>query len=171
MNADSVVGIPRGDGDTQILPYAKNLLELFALQGCKHARCEHSCPSPLVKLSLFFTGRNEVVAKVMFLHVSVILYTGGVSGEPPQDQADTPPGRENPPRPGRTPPGRETPPAGRTPLAGRTLPPPLPAGRTPPGPGRSPPGEDDCSIRSMSGRYASYWDAFLFYLIFNFILM
>ena len=24
-----------------------------------------------------FTGRNEVVAKVMFLHVSVILLTGG----------------------------------------------------------------------------------------------
>ena len=26
-----------------------------------------------------FTGRNEVLAKVMFLHVSVILLTGGVS--------------------------------------------------------------------------------------------
>ena len=28
---------------------------------------------------LIFTGRNEVVAKVMFLHVCVILFTGGVS--------------------------------------------------------------------------------------------
>ena len=26
-----------------------------------------------------FTGRNEVVAKVIFLHLSVILFTGGVS--------------------------------------------------------------------------------------------
>ena len=57
--------------------------------------------------SCVITGRNEVVAKVMFLHVSVILYTGGegVSGEPPppRDQADTtPPGpRRTPPPPGR----------------------------------------------------------------------
>ena len=29
-----------------------------------------------------FTGRNEVVAKVMFLHVSVILLTGGGRGSP-----------------------------------------------------------------------------------------
>ena len=79
----------------------------------------------------FITGRNEVVAKVMFLHVSVILLTGGVgglrrtplAGRTPRDQAE-PPGRENPPGPGRTPPG-----PGRTPLG---------PGRTPPGPGRTP---------------------------------
>ena len=28
-------------------------------------------------LSLFITGRNEVLAKVIFLHLSVILFTGG----------------------------------------------------------------------------------------------
>ena len=28
---------------------------------------------------LIITGRNEVVAKVIFLHLSVILFTGGVS--------------------------------------------------------------------------------------------
>ena len=28
---------------------------------------------------ILFTGRNEVVAKVIFLHLSVILFTGGVS--------------------------------------------------------------------------------------------
>ena len=58
-----------------------------------------------MKLRLkIFTGRNEVVAKVMFLHVSVILLTGGVSGEPPPgpgrpplDQADPPPGPRRPP--------------------------------------------------------------------------
>ena len=55
-------------------------------------------------LHIIFTGRNEVVAKVMFLHVCVILFTGGVSGEPPpRDQAD-PPGRE------RTPGTKEKPP-------------------------------------------------------------
>ena len=46
------------------------------------------------------TGRNEVVAKVMFLHVSVILLTGGGGFRPGR----TPPARENPPRPGRPPP-------------------------------------------------------------------
>ena len=78
-----------------------------------------------------FTGRNEVVAKVMFLHVCVILFTGGVSRQTPPAGRTPPPGRENPP-PGT----RQTPLAGRTPrdqadtpLAGRT---------PPPGPGRHP---------------------------------
>ena len=65
-----------------------------------------------------FTGRNEVVAKVLFLHLSVILFTGGVlpqcmlGYQPPQDQADPPrPGRPppDPPGPGRHPPGKQTP--------------------------------------------------------------
>ena len=77
----------------------------------------------------FFTGRNEVVAKVIFLHLFVILFTGGVSS------------RENPPCQGEPPPGRETPPAKETPRQGEPFPP---------------------AIRSMSGRYASYWNAFLF---------
>ena len=100
--------------------------------------------------SNIFTGRNEVVAKVMFLPVSVILSTGGVSGrenppaketplcrETPQ-QGDPPPGGENPPSKDTPhPPGRETPlarrpPARRTPPAGRP-----PARRTPPA-GRPP---------------------------------
>ena len=98
-----------------------------------------------------FTGRNEVVAKVLFLHVCVILFTGGVSpGRPPRDLA----GRTPPPDlAGRTPPDL----AGRPPtrdLAGR--PPRDLAGRPPP------PREEDYSIRSMSGRYASYWNAFLY---------
>ena len=46
-------------------------------------------------------------------------------------------------------------------------PPPPDQADTPPGPGRpprdhaDPPREEDCSIRSMSGRYASYWNALL----------
>ena len=68
---------------------------------------------------LVITGRNEVVAKVMFLHVCVILFTGGGSpgresppgqGEYPLDQGEPPRTRENQPRPGRTPRTRQTPP-------------------------------------------------------------
>ena len=83
----------------------------------------------------------------MFLHVSVILFTGGGL------------------RAGRNPPR-----TGRTPRAGRTLGSRHPPGQTPPRadipleqtpPEQTPPQEADCSIRPMSGRYASYWNAFL----------
>ena len=172
--------------------------------------------------SYIFTGRNEVVAKVMFLHVCVILFTGGGSpgrppgtwqgeppppgpgresppgtwqGEPPQTrqeemphppgtwQGEPPgPGREEPPRTrqgeppwdlaGRTPPGpgRENPhPPGTwqgeppTPTSGpgRENPPPGPGREELPPWTRQTPRDVDCRIRSMSGRYASYWNAFL----------
>ena len=164
-----------------------------------------------------FTGRNEVVAKVMFLLVSV----RGVSGRenPP---AGRPPGRETPlarrPPARRPPPPAGNPPARRTPCSGRTPPvkrppqqgdPPAgrppsrknpqqgdplarrppqqvgrenppqgdpPVGRTPLLVGRppsketplqgdprqgEPPSRETPIIRSMSGRYASYWNAFL----------
>ena len=100
----------------------------------------HVCNPPNVYKHLLhlITGRNEVVAKVMFLHVSVILLMGGSPEKPPQDQATTPLGpgnhppwdqattplgpgnppcatRQTPPGPRRTPPGtRQTPPSGRT---------------------------------------------------------
>ena len=73
---------------------------------------------------------------------------------PPSDQADTPPDQADPPQPGRPPRTRQTPPGTR-----QTSP---QQGEPPLGPGRPPPPEEDCSIRSMSGRYASYWNAFLF---------
>ena len=115
------------------------------------------------------TGRNEVVAKVMFLHVSVILLTGGVSGQAPPGPGRHPPGPgRHPPGPGRHPPGpgrhpqtRQTPPLHQADPPGPGRHPPRP-GRHPPRPGRHPPREEDCSIRSMSGRYASYWNAFLY---------
>ena len=85
---------------------------------------------------VLFTGRNEVLAKVIFLHLSVILFTGGVwQGDPP-----SPGWMEEPPR-WRNPPRWRTPPDGGTP--------------TPP------PREADSGIRSTIGRYASYWNAFL----------
>ena len=76
---------------------------------------------------LIFTGRNEVVAKVMFLLVSVILLTGGVSASvhagiphpPPQSRhSQTPPGSRHPlvadtPRSRHPPPRADTPPGSR----------------------------------------------------------
>ena len=88
-------------------------------------------------MNIIFTGRNEVVAKVMFLHVCVILFTGGVSrqGEPPPRQGE-------PPLAGRPPHWEGRPPlrAGRTPQAGRT---PLPRSRHPPGRETTPPGREN----------------------------
>ena len=76
--------------------------------------------------SWIITGRSEVVAKVMFLHVSVSLYTGGSQENLPQDQADTPPPgpRRTPPRQGEPPKTKENPPPGTK--------------ENPPGPGRTP---------------------------------
>ena len=68
---------------------------------------------------ILITGRNEVVAKVIFLHLSVIhsVHRGGSASV----HAGIPP----PPGPGRPPRTRQTPPGTR---------------QTPPGPGRHPPG-------------------------------
>ena len=85
------------------------------------------------------------MAKVIYLHLSVILFTGGSASvhagiPPPWDQAQ--------------PPWDQAPPRTRHP----------PQSRHPPGPGT--PREADSCIRSMSGRYASYWNALLFGKIF-----
>ena len=80
-----------------------------------------------VTLVIIFTGRNEVVAKVIFLHLSVILFTGG---------------------------------GGSASVHAGIQPAPPPGSRHPPG-ADTPPREADSGIRSISGRYASYWNAFL----------
>ena len=99
----------------------------------------------------------------MFLQVSVILSTGGgrgVSGEPPWTR-QTPPDQGEPPRTKENPPDQADPPGSR-----RTPPdqgePPLDQADPPRIKENPPPREEDCSIRSMSGRYASYWNAILF---------
>ena len=84
----------------------------------------------------------------MFLHMCVILFTGGVSGQ------------GEPPQAGRTP-WLGDPPGKKTPQQGE---PPPKQGEPPPVEDTTHPGEVDASIRSMSGRYASYWNAFLFLL-------
>ena len=128
------------------------------------------------------------MAKVIFLHLSVILFTGGVStrenppcqGEPPgpgrPPQTRQTPWDQTPPGTRQTPPDQADPPGTRHPPRDQT--PPLDQA-DPPRPGRptgtrhpprtrppldqtDPPPEADFSIRSTSGRYASYWNAFLF---------
>ena len=65
----------------------------------------------------------------------------------PRIRHQPPPDQTPPPRPGRTPQTRQTPPQAR---------------QTPPWT-RQTPQEADSSIRSTSGRFASYWNAFLLY--------
>ena len=91
---------------------------------------------------MLVTGRNEVVAKVMFLQASVILSTGGCL---PQCMLEyTPPRSRHPP--GTRPLLEQTPPGSRHP---------------------HPKKEAGSGIRSMSGRYASYWNAFLLFRYFS----
>ena len=75
---------------------------------------------------IIITGRNEVVAKIIFLLVFVILFTGGVYLSACWDTTSQE--------------GSKPSPKGNTPSEGSTPPP---------------------SIRSMNGRHASYWYAFL----------
>ena len=77
--------------------------------------------------------------------------------DPPR--ADTPLGPGTPP-PEQTPTPRDQTPGADTHTSGTRHPP----GQTPPRP--DPPRDQtlDCSIRSTSGRYASYWNAFLVYM-------
>ena len=116
-------------------------------------------------VNFFITGRNEVLAKVIFLHLCVIhsVHRGGVPDQapppPPMDQ--THPWTRHPPD--QTPPGTDIPPGTDTPTGADPTPPGTrhpPPDQTPPGT-RSHPGEADTRIRSTIGQYASYWNAFL----------
>ena len=91
----------------------------------------------------------------MFLLVSVILSTGGESasvhaGIPPPAKK-TPPAKETP---HKETPRQEDPHQGDTPCQGDP-----PAKET--SPAKETPREADSGIWSMSGQYASYWNAFL----------
>ena len=130
------------------------------------------------RTEVIFTGRNEVVAKVIFLHLSVIHSVHRREGVCLCACWDTTPLDYVPPRlctPRTTYPRTTYP---RTTYPQTTYPPdyplldyvsPLdyvpPRLHIPPNyiPPRTtyPPPEADSSIRSTSGRYASYWNAFL----------
>ena len=94
----------------------------------------------------------------MFLHVCAILFTGGSWADhlprcrpPPGADHPHPPTTRSKPPPGRRPTPREqNPPWSRHP----------PDADTPP-PEQTPPGS---RLQSMSGRYASYWNAYLYLL-------
>ena len=74
-----------------------------------------------------------------------------------------PPGPGRPPQTRQTTPQEQTPPRTRqTPLGADTPQEQTPREQTSPWE-QTPPREADSSIRSTSGRYASYWNAFLFY--------
>ena len=132
---------------------------------------------------MFYYRPQRSWAKVMFLQASVIMSTDRgclpqcMLGYPPR--ADTPP-RADPPRSRHTPeqthPPEQTPPWSRhlprhppeqTPSGADTSQADTPQSRHPPAsrhpsPEQTPPWEADSSIRSTSGQYASYWNAFLF---------
>ena len=107
---------------------------------------------PSVTCHHFITGRNEVVAKVMFLQVCVCPQGGAClsacwDARPPPWIRQTPPPatRQTPPRPGRYPrgPGRHYPPLDQADTPGTRQTPPDQADpprtrQTPPGPGRPP---------------------------------
>ena len=98
--------------------------------------------------AILFTGRNEVVAKVMFLQVSVIHSVHrGVSRNPPSwDQAEPPwdpgdlPGPRRPPWDQGDPPRPRRPPGPRRPPQTKENP---PDQGDPPGPRRTPPDPGD----------------------------
>ena len=100
---------------------------------------------------VFLPPANEVCGKVLFLHVSVIMFTGEGS-----TWAGTPPGRY-------TPLGRYTPGQVHSPWAGTPLWVGTPAGQVHPWADTHQvhPPAMHAGIRSTSGRYASYWNAFL----------
>ena len=112
----------------------------------------------LANTTLFvITVRNEV-AKVMFLHLSVILSTGGsasvhagISPPPPPSGTRHPPGADTPPQ-SRHPP-EQTPPRADTPQSRHPFWEQAPPWDQAP----HPPADGYCC-----GRYASYWNAFLF---------
>ena len=89
---------------------------------------------------------------------------GADTHTPPQEQTHPPLGADTHPPgadpPSRHPPGADTP-REQTPPRSRHPPDQPPQNQTPPQT-RHPPRKADCSIRLTSGRYASYWNAFLF---------
>ena len=125
---------------------------------------------------LLLPPANEVWGKVIFLHLSVILFTGGSASvhagipQPPPNQAlpwtrhYLPPSRHLPTRhpPDQAPPGVDTPWSRHLPPEADTPQSRHPLTRHPPEQTHPPLPMACWEIQSTSGRYASYWNAILF---------
>ena len=114
-------------GNLPVCSIVSTLFMVKSVLGCSNPKLNRVkvflSTTPL-DLRHIFTGRNEVLAKVIFLHLFVILFTGEVwQGEPP-GLGEHPPWHGEPPQtrhiPCRrqTPPGMETPPGKQTPAYG-----------------------------------------------------
>ena len=80
----------------------------------------HKAKAPAdVESTRLVTSRNEVVAKVIFLHLSVILFTGGACLRQPPFRKQTPPGSRQPPQEQTPPPPRSDTPPSRPPPGSR----------------------------------------------------
>ena len=112
----------------------------------------------------YFYRPQTKFAKVMFLHVCVCPHgEGGVPGQVPPGPCTHPPGQVHHPSDQVNPPGQVHPPGPGTHTAG----PGTPSGRYTPRAG-TPSGSSACwEIRATSGRYASYWNAFLLIIIWS----
>ena len=111
----------------------------FEVDGKKLIRCSvwpspRPCCTHLTPALYIFTGRNEVVAKVMFSQECVCPQGGRVSASVHAGMP-TPPGADNPPGPGRPPQTRQNPPDQADP--------PWDQADNPPRPGRHPPDQAD----------------------------
>ena len=97
------------------------------------------CKSSEINVWCVYYRPQRSCGKVMFLHLCVILFTGAVSATPP----------------GQTPPWADTIPLGRHLPVDTTQ-------QTPPALVNFPTFLFQAGIRSTSGWYASYWNAFFF---------
>ena len=111
-------------GNLPVCSIVSTLFMVKSVLGCSNSKLNRVkvflSTTPL-DLRHIFTGRNEVLAKVIFLHLFVILFTGGGGSgkENPPGLGEHPPQHGEPhqtrhiPPGGRPPPGMETPPGSR----------------------------------------------------------
>ena len=111
-----------GDVQIHLLPMCSHVSSHKQWGNSKSIYFLHCCVdifTSLVTTTMgIFTGRNEVVVKVIFLHLFVILFTGGVCLSACWDTTPLP-GADTPPE--QTPPEQTTPGADTTPPPGSRL--------------------------------------------------
>ena len=108
-----------------------------------------------MKWSFNYRPQRSCGQGYVFTRVCDSVHGGGVSAPPPGWQGEPPPGKENHHPPGQGDPATHPPRQGEPPRQGDP-----PSREKPPLAGRTPGQGDPPAIRSMSGRYASYWNAF-----------